>query len=1172
MRGRLSASSPLLLLLAGLFVLGGCSSNSFVGRRYDNFTAYYNTFYNAKEAYRSGVESLEANDVPIDRDVYLPIFSTPDRAGNTVEFDNAIQKSADVLREHDASKWADDALLLIGKSYFYLRNYVGAEQKFREVIGLDGRFEDSPLKDEARFWLARTLIASEAYEEAAQHLQETLLGEELPRRWEGRLRLALAELYVKQGAWEEAAAELETGLDLVKSDELGARAQFLYGQVQETLGHYEAAAEAFRQVRRYGPLFELAYAAQMSAIRLEGTHGDAEAALDQLRRMERDDKFYERRAELAYLRGRIYQAVGRAREARDLYHELLYDNDAGLQEVRGRVHYSLGALYRDAYNDYFLAAAHFDTAGTALGPQQRRSGGFGGSGGTMGPLAFTAEAVTDASDQALVFGSFAEAAAEVNRMDSLLHLGGLDEAAFEEAILGIRRQRAEELAEQQRELARRQARQRFSGEGFDADERFEDEFDDPLVEDFEEDGAASAASTTAGFLFHRSPVKVQEGRLLFLDVWGERPLVPNWRRAEAISGEAASVYSTSDNLAQLTQRGTLPDVEENLLPDVDLSDVPRDVVARQAMVADRARARYGLANVLFLQMNRPDSAAAWYRMVIEEDADQPVAQRAYYALAEVQQALGDTASAERIYRQMLEDYPASDFAGRIRQRLGLTTDAGAAPDSAKLAEDAYREAFRWWERGGYQRALTGMLDVAARYRQTPVAPKALTAAGSIYAEWARRDSLDLFAALPLSVPDSLLQEAGLLEAVRAAASTDTAGAATPLLTLGIVPATVQDGPPSDSAPDVQANTTDVQANAPDAQPRETTPLHLETLYASIARNYPQSPYAERAQQVLATIRELRLASGPDSAAAPSGVAEDTLPAASPGVAGGAPPVDTARSQVDGETYEDPKQAALRRARENEGRPDPTPEDRVLEEQRRMRRERAPSAPVADALSPEEAASMRVLPVSETPVDLDKGGWTLVIASGSDRAIAEVALNTHGERLGQQGFQMGILVTDQGETRRYRAVLGQFHAEADARSAFQYFGRELPEGTRLLRLDAAPEAEAGAARGLDTFPPEAQTSEAIPVASTIDPARGGWSIVVASDPDSTGVAATLASYEAALRRQGLPTGIVASEADGTVRYRALTGQFDARAAAQAALDGLAGELPEDAWLLRLRPGR
>ena len=1296
MRGRLfSASLPSALLLVGLFVLSGCSSNSFLGRRVDNFTAYYNTFYNAKKAYRAGVESLEREDVPVNRDAYLSVFVTPDRAG-AEGFDDAVQKSADVLRDHDASKWADDALLLIGKSYFYLQNYVGAEQKFQEVIGLDGRFEDSPLKDEARFWLARTLIASGSYELAATHLEETLSRENLPRRWEGQLRLALGELHVKQAIWEAAAAELATGLDLVKDDELGGRAQFLYGQVQETMGDYEAAAEAFRRVRRYDPLFELSYAAQMSAIRVAGLHGNAEEALEQLRRMERDDKFYERRAELAYLRARVYQETGRPEEARALYRDLLYNSDANIQDVRGRIHYGLGELHRDAYNNYLLAAAHFDTAGTALSPNTR---GFGRE---ETALAFTAEAISDGEEQARVFGSFVRVEGEVSRMDSLLYLGGLDDAAFEERLLEIRRQQAEELAEQQRLLAERQAQQRFSGEdlgmeGEDFGGEFSrdvgnEEFDDSFDDSSEAESLAPTSGGTAGFLFHRSPVKVQEGRLLFVDEWGQRPLVPNWRRSAAIAGETGAV-AAADKVEQLRQLGidVDPEPQNDLLPEIDISGIPRDSVSRRAMMADRAMARYELANVLFLQMNRPDSAAAWYRRVIEEDTDEPVAQRAYYALAEVQQALGDTASAERLYRQTLEDDPNSDFAARIRERLGIATETDAGPDSTRLASDAYREAFRQWEQGRHRRALVEMLDVAARYRQTSVAPKALTAAGSIYAEWARRDRFDLFAARPLNVPDELLEKAGLLDSTLVASSQQAypGNEAQPLLAIGVAPAALS-GSTLDADPVLAPDSL-----ASDGQAGEggRASLQLETLYASIARNYPQSPYAARAEQVLATIRELQLS----PLAATEDSSEALLAAKS-----------TARSEEELSALE--RLRAERLPNQGEG---------------------AASAVVAEALSPLEAATMSVTSGAGTQgkIDPSRGGWTFVVASEGEFPNAEVALETYKDQAGLRGLPAGVLTTRRGGDKQYRAILGQFTSESEARMALGHFRRQLPEETTLLRLEigeelpvaaratpeetpeqtsgevaVAPEAapllavsqteplqteqpevreepvpdpearptaedpeeeealaravpsqgdtpaetsaapEAGPAdadsAALDAklrrelaelaalwervaartaqdslaaleaeqaellskleearrelAPEEDSTTDPATLLSNlqreveelealrraretsarggINPAEGGWSIVIASGADSARVQAALRPYADRFRIRSIPTGIVASEADGAIRYRALAGQYTSRTAAQAALTWLADELPRDAWLLRLRPNR
>ena len=115
-----------------LLILSGCSRGGFLGKRVDNFTAYYNTFYNAKKEYRTGIKAIErAGDQNINRNLYLSVFLTPERVSSQNNFDEAILKSADVLRENPNSKWVDDALLLIGQSYFYLKNYVGAEQKFQ---------------------------------------------------------------------------------------------------------------------------------------------------------------------------------------------------------------------------------------------------------------------------------------------------------------------------------------------------------------------------------------------------------------------------------------------------------------------------------------------------------------------------------------------------------------------------------------------------------------------------------------------------------------------------------------------------------------------------------------------------------------------------------------------------------------------------------------------------------------------------------------------------------------------------------------------------------------------------------------------------------------------------------------------------------------------------------
>ncbi|HMB89645.1 MAG TPA: hypothetical protein VKP65_02285, partial [Rhodothermales bacterium] len=105
-------------VVVGLLLVAGCSQNTFVGKRLGNFTAYYNTFYNAEKAFDEGVKAIStsADQEAIDRNVYLPLFGGDGRVAQTQPFENAIQKSSDILRDHPNSKWVDDALLLIGKS------------------------------------------------------------------------------------------------------------------------------------------------------------------------------------------------------------------------------------------------------------------------------------------------------------------------------------------------------------------------------------------------------------------------------------------------------------------------------------------------------------------------------------------------------------------------------------------------------------------------------------------------------------------------------------------------------------------------------------------------------------------------------------------------------------------------------------------------------------------------------------------------------------------------------------------------------------------------------------------------------------------------------------------------------------------------------------------------
>ena len=708
------AVGPLVLLGGLCLLLAGCGSSSFVGQQYDNFTAYYNKFYNARQAFEKGAKAVRETDRPVDRGRYLSVFLAPERQTDQSAFESAIQKSADVLREHPDSKWVDDALLVIGKSYYYQQNYVGAAQKFREVLALEAARET-----EARFWLAQTLFTRGSIPETAEVLRA---GENrADDSWTARMQLVQGELLVRQEQWTEAESALERGLEGPLPERVAARGAFLLGQVRETLGHPGEARRAYRRVQEHDPAYELGIAARLSEIELQGQHADAPEALDRLRDLRRDDKNLDKLGEIAIVEARVDRAMGRYDQARATLRRMLYrdrDRRSSSGTAQGRLHYDLATLYRDAYQDFSRAAAHFDTASTSLS-------GRGRAETSQGPR--LPSAPVNPASQADRYRSLAERSREVARLDSLLRIGRMSDQEFQSFVQTLRERRRAEREIREASSGEAARRRRFGGQEEAAAQRRQ--------------ASASAAETRsaeAGFLFYKDPARVQQGRRQFEQTWGERPRVDNWRRRNAMRTAQASEASSGDAGAAQTADSTR--VRGGPEATLDLSAIPRDSASLAEMEADRAQTRYELANALFLAAGRPDSAATWYRRILQEDGDQPVARRALYALGEAYRAQGDTTAAQQAYERLVQQYPEFPLARRARERLGRQVQA--VPENRSVrADSAYARAYEQWQEEAWRPALRELLSLARRYPETDAAPRALLASGIIYWQRLQDDSL-----------------------------------------------------------------------------------------------------------------------------------------------------------------------------------------------------------------------------------------------------------------------------------------------------------------------------------------------------------------------------------------------------------------------------------------------
>lgn len=850
----------------GMLALGsmaaGCSPDSMVGGRVDNFRAFYNTFYNAQQDFEQGMESVREQSHALDPDRFASIFPDPDEQVDRGAFESAIDRSADVLREHPQSKWVDDALMLIGQSYFYLNEFGAAAEKFDEVIALDDE-----RASEAWFWLARTRASQGDAERAAEQVRVSIERDDLNDPWRSKLWLVAAELHVTQGAWPDALTALDTALqgDLPRTET--TRAQLLRGQIFEVREDYAAAARAYRAATDARE-FEVALAGEMGALRVQAHTSNDPELVDQANLLSRNDRNLEQRDALRVLEAYLHVLQERPDEARHAYQELLHGNEPIEGDLQGRAYYQMGVMYRDIWNDYETAAAYFDSSATRLSTRERDS---------LRPDPPTA--LPDVEDLAERYGAVAEQQARVARYDSLLTLGALPDDEFEARI--------EELVEAERqaqaEAEEQAAEGREQGGGFQAPGQAPGQ-DDGTAREQATEIAADAASEEDGFLFHRDPQRVQEGQRTFQRRWGSRDRAPFWRYEDitpdsdsaeaptiAESGEVEPDAQSETNTSTEAAEGEPLDNTEDAQTEaeataaqsgIDIEEVPRTEAQQEAMREERVWAWYELGNALLLNIEQPDSALVWYERVLSEATDHPVHDRALYARAEALEAAGQPGEAQAQYESLIETQSDSPFAQRARTRLGRE-DTVAVSDSTQQAFHAYNAAQALAEADNWEAALHQFTALTQTYsRDAAVAPRALWAMGQVYLQWHRRDSTAAEQALGVAI-DTL--------GVAAEPTADSASTADDAPQEAPRRAPEQQRPP---VPQAEGDTTTVdnrsasdeddEADSDDTRSDDEQPHQaLQALMQHLQNEFPDTPQAKRAQRLTQALTETDASSEDD---------------------------------------------------------------------------------------------------------------------------------------------------------------------------------------------------------------------------------------------------------------------------------------------------------------------
>lgn len=608
-----------------ILIISGCGSS--FKSNFRDFNAYYNTYYNAKQSYNRGLKKSLEQDRTYNTLLPIRIYETPKGAG-AGDFENAIDKGASVLRNYDETKWVDNALEIIGKSYYFRNEYFNAIQKFDELYV---NADDIELRQRSVYWKGRVLLELQAYNEGIQFLNEELsLNEgEWKSRLEWQVKVVLAEHYIANENWVNALDLLNESVGRIPDRANNERGFFLIGQLNEQVGNPQAAFEAYDKVGKYYTNYDLQFAAKKKKAEVARDLGDIDEAIKVFRDMVRDDKNTEFISELNYELGKSEQIKGNSERSRDIYLSILRDPlNKPNNKVKALTYNGLAELNRFEFDNFTLAAAYYDSSAR---------------------LNIAADQLPqdyDARNLADSFGTYADLKFQVYEQDSLLWLGSLSEEAFDSVLKEIEAQKLAEL-----ERLREEQEQRRN----------------TLVNVGSDNSNQQNNDSENGFLNVRNPILIAEASERFQAIWGVRPLVDNWRVNSLIINilveDSTGAGSDTDAVGQASSTIDL---------NIDLSRIPFTPSDQDSVRDIVANLKYELGNLFFLQLDLPDSASYYFKKVVEERPNSRVVPITLYSLSELYAIQGDEDQSYIFAEQLIEQYPNTEFADRLTSKFDLS--------------------------------------------------------------------------------------------------------------------------------------------------------------------------------------------------------------------------------------------------------------------------------------------------------------------------------------------------------------------------------------------------------------------------------------------------------------------------------------------------------------------
>jgi tetratricopeptide (TPR) repeat protein len=635
-------------------------------------------YFNGKESLKSGVERINQS-VEDDFTKLLPIYKssqpgTGQMAQSDMEY--AIMKASKLIKVHSITKkpkrrknrsrayirlaskeeynnWVDDSYILMGKAYFYMKNYMAAIENLSHVVR---KFSEEDTKYEAYVWLVRCYTELERYNEALELIQNVDASEDFPKKYDEEFALAVADFYFRQNEFNEAIPNLKVAIDKTSGKKNKVRLKYILAQLYEETGQNALATETYREVARMNPPYEMAFNARINAAGSFSGEGDVAKLKKELNKMLRDSKNYEYRDQIYFALGNIFMTEGNKQVATDNYIQSAAASSVNTFQ-RALSCLTLADIY---FNDqeYKNAQSYYDSAMVVIDETYPKY-----------------EAIVERYNS---LTRLTNNLYTVEREDSLQHIASLSEKERNDLVT--------EWINQAREEEQRQ-RQLANAEMMDRN----------FFRMNQSRMGLSQQRQGSGWYFY-NPTTVAYGKVEFQQIWGDRKLEDNWRRSNKGSAGDFEMDELVDNESGVDSSEMR--VADPMEREFYLQDVP---TTEEEMAESHQRIKEALYNAgrIFKQdFENYERSINEYEELLTRYDNTVYELTAYFELWDLYKQLGDDQKSEYYKSKIVAEYPDSKYAKYLVNPF-FFVELEARQDSMN---NLYQKAFYNYRQGNYQDA------------------------------------------------------------------------------------------------------------------------------------------------------------------------------------------------------------------------------------------------------------------------------------------------------------------------------------------------------------------------------------------------------------------------------------------------------------------------------------